>query len=113
MLEISKINVFTNNHATVKANASVVFGDCLRVTGFKLINGRNGLFLSMPSNKVGDQYKDIAYPTNKEFRSFLEEKIIEEYNNVLSSGGSSQESSSGASSQGYSSDPSPEDDLPF
>ena len=33
-----------------------------------VIDGKNGLFVSFPSYKSGDEYVDLVYPTSKELR---------------------------------------------
>jgi stage V sporulation protein G len=87
-MEITEIRVFPVEEEKLKAFVSVVFDDCFIVSDIKIINGNNGLFLSMPSKKgKNGKFRDIAHPLNSEMRSKMEQAIIEEYNNALSSGG--------------------------
>ena len=49
----------------MKGSASVIIDDCFKITGIKIIEGSNGLFLSMPSRKLKDgTNRDIVYPIN-------------------------------------------------
>jgi len=65
---------------SVKGVCSVVFGGEIAVKGVKVIEGSKGLFVSMPSYKAGDEYKDIVYPITKEGRQKLNDAVISEYN---------------------------------
>lgn len=59
------------------AMVSVTFGGVFVVTGFKIIEGKKGLFVSMPSIKTSkEEYKDSAFPLTKDFRKFLSDSIL-------------------------------------
>lgn len=50
------------------------------VNGAHLIEGKNGMFLSMPSYKKGDgSYQDICHATTKEFHDLLQETAVKAY----------------------------------
>ena len=64
----------------MKAIVSVTFDHQLAVHDIKVINARDKFFIVMPSKKNPDEtYRDIVHPINAEFRSTLEEQIIEAY----------------------------------
>lgn len=76
-----KINKYENKNT--KGFASVTFDDLLCVTGITIIEGKNGLFVSMPQAKNKDgEYHDIVFPITKEGRKAINDKIIEEYKKV-------------------------------
>ena len=54
----------------LKAYVTVTFDDCFVVHNVKIIEGKTGLFIAMPSRKTsaGD-YKDVAHPISPEFRT--------------------------------------------
>lgn len=59
------------------AMVSVTFGGVFVVTGFKIMNGKKGLFVSMPSIKTRKgEYKDSVFPLTKEFRKVLSDSIL-------------------------------------
>ena len=59
------------------AMVSVTFGGVFVVTGFKIMDGKKGLFVSMPSIKTSKgEYKDSAFPLTKEFRKVLSDSIL-------------------------------------
>ena len=64
----------------MKAVVSVTFDDCLAVHDIKVIYARERFFIVMPSRKNPDgTYRDIVHPINAEFRSNLEEAVIDAY----------------------------------
>ena len=63
------------------AYVTVTFDNCFVVHNVKIIEGKTGLFIAMPSRKTSrGEYKDVAHPISPEFRSTLQEKILAEYN---------------------------------
>ena len=65
----------------MKAVVSVTFDDEIVVHDIKVIEGKNGLFIAMPSRKMSNgEYVDIAHPLNSESRESLQNAILEEYN---------------------------------
>ncbi len=64
----------------MKAVVSVTFEDAFVIHDIKIIEGQNGLFVAMPSRKVGEaDYRDIAHPINSKTRSELQDVIFEHY----------------------------------
>ena len=64
----------------MKAVVSVTFDDAFVVHDIKIIEGQNGLFVAMPSRKIGEaDYRDIAHPINQEMRNILTTVIFEAY----------------------------------
>ena len=68
---------------SVLANASVTLNGCFAVRGIKVINGENGPFVSMPSYKSRDGYKDICFPCTKEFRQQFQQEVLDAYQQTL------------------------------
>ena len=67
----------------MKGIASVLLDDCFIVRDIRIIEGKEGLFIAMPSRKNADgEYHDIAHPIDKETRKMFEDAIFEEYNKV-------------------------------
>lgn len=67
----------------VRAYASVTVDGCLGIQGVRVIEGREGLFVSMPSRKVGDGYKEICFPVTKEFREQLHREVLDAFEQAL------------------------------
>ena len=71
---------------SIKGTASVNINGAFAIRGVKIIEGSNGLFVSMPSYKVGNEYKDICFPITQECRKQLHEAVIGAYEQAISQG---------------------------
>ncbi len=87
-MEITEVKVFPIHEEKLKAFVSIVFDQCFMVNDIKIIQGREGLFISMPSRKKKNgEFKDVAHPLNNETRRMIEEKVLGEYHRVLAERG--------------------------
>ena len=85
-MNITQVKVFPVNEEKLKAYVSIVIDGCFLVSDLKIIQGPNGLFISMPSKrKKNGEFKDIAHPLNRETRERMEKRILEEYEKVKAS----------------------------
>ena len=79
-MEITQVKVFPVEEEKLKAYVSIVLDDCFLVSDLKVIQGPNGLFISMPSKrKKNGEFKDVAHPLNRETREMMEKRILGEY----------------------------------
>ncbi len=68
----------------LKAIASIVIDGVFAVHELRIIEGREGLFVAMPSKKISEgKFKDIAHPINKETRTQLEKAILDKYQETI------------------------------
>lgn len=82
-MEITQVKVFPVEEERLKAYVSIVLDDCFLVSDLKVIQGPNGVFVSMPSKrKKNGEFKDIAHPLNRETRERMERKILSEYEKI-------------------------------
>ena len=66
------------------ARASATIGGCFAITGIQIRKGKEDQpFVSMPSRRVGDEYKDICYPCTKEFHSEFNSAILAAYDQKM------------------------------
>lgn len=87
-MEITQIQVFPVAGEKLRAFVSLVLDDCFVVCDIKIIEGSQGLFVSMPSKRRKDgTFRDIAHPLNSETRRRFEEQIIAKYREVVPSSG--------------------------
>lgn len=64
----------------LKAFVDVSFAGVFMVKGLRVIEGKNGLFVSMPSEKGKDgKWYSTAHPITREFRELLNEAVLESY----------------------------------
>lgn len=88
-----KVNVkqvAENEGSNLKAYVNIVFENSFKVTGVKVFEGKNGLFVTMPNydtHKVDKDgrpiYKNFCNPITKEFYENLNENILQCYQDNL------------------------------
>ena len=80
-MEITDIRIRrVTTEGKLKAYVTVTFDNCFVVHNVKIIEGKASVFIAMPSRKTRNgEYKDIAHPITPEFRSQLQERILEAY----------------------------------
>jgi stage V sporulation protein G len=71
-----------------RAFARVVLDDQLQLTGLRVIEGTNGLFVSYPNDPShrGEDYRSIFYPVTSELRDHVESVVLGKYLEVTGSG---------------------------
>ena len=75
-----RVRLVDKEGLNLKATASVSFDNAFVVHDIKVIEGREGLFIAMPSRKVPNgTYRDVAHPINTEARADIEEKVYKAY----------------------------------
>lgn len=81
-----KATVYPNKEINTNLKAMVILEveDCLIINSVKIVEGKKGLFVSMPQykDKKNGDYKDIVYPNSKEKRNSLTALILAEYEKV-------------------------------
>ena len=80
-MEITDIRVRkVAGEGKLKAYVTVTFDDCFVIHNVKIIEGKSGVFIAMPSRKtrVGE-YKDVAHPITPEFRAAMQQTILDKY----------------------------------
>ena len=83
-MNITEVNINLRDEDKLKAFVNITFDDVFVVRGLKVIEGKNGLFVCMPSRKLEDgTYKDIAHPISNDFRQQLETQVIEAYRRLV------------------------------
>lgn len=86
-MDITQVRIFPVEEEKLKAFVSVIFDECFVVSDIKIIQGANGLFVSMPSKKrKNGTFRDIAHPLNNETRRRIEEKVLHRYQELVESG---------------------------
>lgn len=80
-LRISEVKVRTiEGNDKFKAWVTLTFDEQFRIHGLKIIQGKDGPFVAMPSRQLpnGD-YVDTAYPISNELREVMHRTILMEY----------------------------------
>lgn len=85
-MQVTEVNVFPVNEEKLKAYVTITFDNCFVVRDLKIINGKDGLFVAMPSKKRKDgTFKDTAHPLNNETRDMIESAVLVAYEAALDS----------------------------
>lgn len=69
-----------------RAMARVVLADQLQLTGLRIVDGSNGLFVAYPNDPSykGDDYRSLFYPLTRDLRDHIEGKVLEKYQEEIS-----------------------------
>ena len=81
-----------SDEGKMKAVVSITFDDQFVVHDIKIIEGQNGLFIAMPSRKMGEgDFRDIAHPLDSATRNRIRDAIFAEYEKTLADRDSSSD----------------------
>jgi len=79
-MHITEVRISLRDDAKLKAFASITLDDCFVIRGLKIIKGQTGTFVAMPSRKRKDgDYQDIAHPINNSTRKWMEDIVLQKY----------------------------------
>ena len=84
-MEITDVRIRkVSDEGKMKAIVSITFDDEFVVHDVKIIEGQNGLFVAMPSRKMGEgDFRDIAHTLLSETRNKIKDAIFAEYEKFL------------------------------
>lgn len=80
-----RISIPQNRANDLLAFANIVIDGCFAVHGLKIIDGKDGLFVAMPSkpNKhpknEKDKFLDIVHPLDHETRILIDNAVLDAY----------------------------------
>lgn len=75
-----RIRIVKKDDNKLKGVATITIDDCFAVHEIKIIDGRDGLFIAMPTRKTPDgEYKDIVHPINTETREQISQAVLAAY----------------------------------
>ena len=82
LMQVTELRIRkVSGEGKLRAYVTVTFDSCFVVHNIKVIEGKTGLFIAMPSRKTASgEYKDVAHPISPEFRNELQDGILAEYN---------------------------------
>lgn len=83
LLPITTVQVFpiSNPKGKLLAFARILIADQLLLTSLRVYQGSQGLFVSYPNDPMhtGEDYRQVFYPTTREFRELVEKTVLDEY----------------------------------
>lgn len=73
------------NEKDLRAYATVTIGGAYAAHGIRVVNGKSGLFVAMPSRKRTnaegqEEFVETFHPVNKEAREAITEAVLKAYN---------------------------------
>ena len=80
-MKITAVSIKKMDKDNFRGFADVTFDDCFVVKGIRILDGKKGLFVAMPSDysEKDDEYYDRCFPITKEFREELTDAILDGY----------------------------------
>jgi stage V sporulation protein G len=98
-MKITDVSFFDMDKGNLKAFAKIVVDNILTITGVKIMDGNNGLFMAWPSrlNEKDKKWYDIVYITDKVRKQEFNDKVVNAYKAY----------------KGESAETEEDDDLPF
>lgn len=76
-----KIQKSERDNSRMIGYAEIVFDNCLKVNGIRIIRGDEKIFAAMPNKKMQDgKYKDYVHPINEELRNKIDKALEDAYN---------------------------------
>lgn len=73
-----------HKEGVVAALASVQLADCFAVRDVKVMRGKSGLYVAMPSQLRKGEYWDICFPCTKEFKQAFDQAVLAAYEQAMS-----------------------------
>lgn len=90
-LKITSCQVFPIREPAgkTKALARCMLNEQIQLTGLRIVNGVNGLFVSYPNDPLyrGEDFRSLYYPVTKDLRNHIEETLIAQYNELINKEG--------------------------
>ena len=79
-IKVDRIYPFRSEGA-LRAFCDIVVNDAIMIKGIKVLNGREGLFVSMPQEKgKDDKWWDSVRCMTQEVRQYISEEVLSAYN---------------------------------
>lgn len=82
MFTITNVSIYpiSNNDSSLKAFATLEIDSAFVVKGIRIIEGKSGLFVAMPSHKGDDgNYYDDCFPITQKARDDVNEIVLSMY----------------------------------
>lgn len=81
-MEITRVDIYpVKSDSKLVAFATISLDNELVIKNFKIFEGNKGLFVSFPSeySEKDDKYYDTVYPLAKETRDYIENSVLDAY----------------------------------
>jgi stage V sporulation protein G len=93
-MDVTEVKVFPVSEDKLKAYVTITLDNSFVVRDLKIIQGKTGFFVAMPSKKRKDgTYRDMAHPLNQETRQMIEARVMDEYEREIGETANDRQSS--------------------
>jgi len=84
-MKITNVKIrLSSGSSKIKAFATVKFDDIIEINSFKVVEGKDGLFVGMPSQQgAGGKFFNIVFITDENFKKQVCDRILEEYEKFI------------------------------
>lgn len=94
-----KVSIISNPENKIIALSRIELNGDIVIDGVKVLSGKNGLFVGMPSRKAKDEktWHEVVYGATKELKDDIKDSVLKEYhreNEGNATNGSESESES-------------------
>ncbi|HKL75437.1 MAG TPA: SpoVG family protein [Halanaerobiales bacterium] len=80
-MQITDVRVYlSSRNGPTKAYVNLTLDEVFVIRGIKVVEGKNGTFVSMPSRRLRDgDFQDICFPITAELREEIKTEVIDCY----------------------------------
>lgn len=92
----TQVRVAMFHRDSLRGIATVKVADAVYLTGLRIIEGKTGLFVAMPSKKDSSgEYQDIYFPASKAHRDDLQACVLAAYHKELATEQAEEQAAAG------------------
>ena len=77
-IKVTRVQLYDNGSG-VKAFVDILFSEMITVMNFKLLQGKKGLWVSMPQEPRKEEWFDLAKPYSKEVAEEIKKVVLQAY----------------------------------
>ena len=77
-IKVTRVQLYDNGSG-VKAFVDILFCEMIIVMNFKLLQGKKGLWVSMPQEPRKEEWFDLAKPYSKEVAEEIKKVVLQAY----------------------------------
>lgn len=74
-----RVTPFEREGSNLVGLANIVLENSFAVGNVNVVQGRNGIFVAMPSYRAKNRYRDVCFPVTKEFREKVTRAVLDTY----------------------------------
>lgn len=82
MFKITNVTIKKEEKGNLLGYAAIIIENSICITNLRIIQGKERVFVAMPSRKIKDKFKDIIFPINHETRKYIEETILQAFHQI-------------------------------